>query len=719
MDNLASALTGVVSTELNTDPDPNFGTGATQTSTIQREAPDPTIQRRALVTEWADRVRTAREHWERKAFKRMRRCQDIIAGRQWPEYLETPQMEKDERYVANITLRHVHQRTATIYGKNPKIVARRKERMLSTVWDGSITSLQAAMAAAQPAPDALTGLPVATDPNALAIVNDAMQSIQTTQKLERVAKTLQLLYDHDIAEQIVPFKQQMKATVRRTLTCGVAYVKLGYQRVMKLRPEVERQIADMSEKLALIEQLSADVADGEVAPDSAEAEQLRLAIESLRERPDVIVREGLSISYPASNAIIPDTNTTQLRGFVGSGWAAEEYFLTNDQIKRTYNVDVKVGGAKVYAETKDGVYQAANDSKHDGHYCVWEVYSKTDGLVFVLCDGFPDFLENPTNPDVELERFYPWFTLIFNEIDDPTNIFPPSDVSLMYDMQMELNRARQGLREHRRANRPRTVTRKGALEEEDKDAIENCEPNAVVELAGLQPSEKIQDVLQVWEGPEIDPALYDTGPAYEDILRVLGQQEAQFGGTSGATATEVSTADASRMSSVSSNVDDLDEFLCEFARAGGQVLMIETSKTTVVQVVGPGAVWPEMSRDEIAKEIYLDIEAASTGRPNKAQEIQNAQQLMPILMQVPGVNPEWVARELIRRLDDRMDLTDAFASGMPSIMTMNRLNQMAPAGASDPNLQGDEGAANDNTDPGQVNAAPRRPDLSSQAPAAA
>lgn len=681
---------------------------AENNSTIQRDAPDPAQQRRALVAGICEDVRSSREHWNRKAFQQMRRDQAFAAGRQWPQDMnpDTFADSQNSRYVANIVLRHIQQRTATLYGKNPKIISRRKERLLGQIWDGTVQSLQTAMMALQ------SGIP---DPHAVAIAQDAMQVFENNSRMQKIGKTLELLFEHEISEQTLPFKVQMKATIRRTLTTGVGYLKLGYQRVMAKRPEVERKLADMSERLAAVERMSADVADGVKAPDSAEAEELRLAMQALAQEEEIVVREGLSLSYPDSTSIIPQKTCKQLRGFVGCDWVAEEFYMTREEITETYQIDVGTRAAN-YRETAKGYVSDNSGETGDkaGMHCVWEVYNRKTGLVYVVCDGYPDFLQEPSKPDVWLERFWPWFAMVFNEVYDDDCVFPPSDVSLIRDMQLELNRARQGLREHRRAARPKTFARKGVLEDGDKENIQNAEANAVIELQGLQPNEDIKNVLQAYSGPNIDPSLYDPSPAYEDVLRVVGQQEANLGGTSGATATESSIAEGSRATAASSTVDDLDEFLTEFARAAGQVLFRETSVQTVREVVGPGAVWPELTKDEIARELYLDVEAASTGRPNQAQEIQNAQHVFPLLMQIPGVSPEWMARELLRRLDDRLDLSDAFAANMPSVQMLNRSAPGAPspagAGPDAPDAQGAQGADNaPSTQPAQVNAAPRPP----------
>ena len=88
---------------------------------------------------------------------------------------------------------------------------------------------------------------------------------------------------------------------------------------------------------------------------------------------------------------------------------------------------------------------------------------------------------------------------------------------------------------------------------------------------------------------------------------------------------------------------------------------------TVQQIAGPGAIWPEMNREQIANEMGLEIVAGSNGRPNKVQRQQALQQLVPFLLQIPGVNPQWLGQKLIEAIDDSIDLTEAFTANLPSI----------------------------------------------------
>lgn len=111
------------------------------------------------------------------------------------------------------------------------------------------------------------------------------------------------------------------------------------------------------------------------------------------------------------------------------------------------------------------------------------------------------------------------------------------------------------------------------------------------------------------------------------------------------------------------------------------------------------------------------------GRPNQAQEIANAQRLYPLLIQLPGIDPEFLAKDVLRRLDDRLDLTEAFKSALPSIVAMNGMAQgggaagqagptMPGAGAGPGAAQGPNGGANAPSPGGPAPGGP--PDASSQ-----
>jgi hypothetical protein len=660
---------------------PVMGMPVDQGSTIKRDVEKPAPARAALVKDWIDKVLRAKKHWK-KPFDRMREDMDFYMGKQWSS------SDTDDRYVANIVQRHVAQRVSQMYAKNPKFTAKRRDTLDFAVWDGEMSSIQNVQTVMMASDQ--TGMP--PDPMALQLVEDIKQGYDKRRMLEKVAKTMEIVAHHQIQEQQPVFKGQMKQLVRRTCVTGVGFLKLGYNRVMEKRPEDVEKITDITEQITMIERLTADRTDAIFTDEDKRLEQLRLMLKDLQAKQDVIVREGVVFDFPLSPTIIPDTKCRQLNGFVGAEWVAQEFILDVEEVKEIYKVDL----GKAFTAYQDPNGGAGDDDRKS--VVVWEIYSKKDGLLYVVADGYHEFLKEPAAPPLALERFWPFFSLIFNEVESDKDIYPPSDVRLLMPVQREYNRARQSLREHRFANRPAYATYDGALSEKDIINLQSHPANAVIRLNNLNPGQAVNSILQPIQHSPIDAALYDTSMLLDDMMRLVGSQEANLGGTGGSTATEVSVAEGSRMSSLSSNVDDIEDFLSDLARATGQVLLLEMDEMTVKKIAGPGAVWPHLTSAEVAQELFLEVEAGSNGRPNKAIQIQNFERLAPTLLQIPGISPEWLAREAIKRLDDGMDVKDAIASGLQSIVAMNSAKSVTQSGmgdpATDPAMQGGAGAMN-------------------------
>ena len=77
---------------------------------------------------WTGKVKKAKRFWK-PSFDRMREDQEFAFGKQWSKDAQ------DTRYVANLTLRLVAQKTAFLYAKNPKAVAKKRQRLNATSWD--------------------------------------------------------------------------------------------------------------------------------------------------------------------------------------------------------------------------------------------------------------------------------------------------------------------------------------------------------------------------------------------------------------------------------------------------------------------------------------------------------------------------------------------------------------------------------------------------------
>lgn len=710
-----------------TDITNTVGDEANDTYDRDDKTPQPSEAEKNLVLQVQKKIRQDKEH-HKEAFNQMR--EDMYIARHG-----RPKSYSVDQYKANLAGRHVKTKTAALYAKNPKATAQRRETLDFAVWDENPQSLQLAMQTlmqmqqrlgALPV-DPVTGQPVIDegDPTiqqamqafekAQAVVADFQQGMERRTLIQKVGKTLEILFSQALREQKpVDFKTGAKQLVRRTCTTGVGYVEIGFQRETGPRPGMTEKLADFRARLDHLKCLTERVLDAEnpVDPDDPEIAELEKSVAALQAEEEIVLREGLIFDFPPSTRVIPDKLCTSLVGFIGARHITIEYMYTCDQVKEIFGVDLgkgykgygvdgkleEEGGSNVVEDDESQTFVV--EGKGTGLVCLWKHYDKASGLVYYVADGYDKFLREPAAPDVFVEDFWPVYALTFNAVEDEEALFPPSDVRLMLDQQMEYNRSRQGMREHRKAARPRWTYPNGAIEEQDAVNIANSEPFTATGV-NLPPGRQLSDMLDAVPVPGVDPNLYETGQIFTDIQLVVGSSEAQFGGVSKATATESAIAANSATASDNSSIDDLDSFLTALARASGQILLREMSEDQVMKTVGVGAVWPHMTLAEIADEIYLEVEAGSTGKPNQATEIDNMQKLMPFILQIPGIDPVWLAREVLRRMDDRLDVTEALAAGMPSIMAQNALPQL-PTGdpATDPNAQAGEGANNAPLDDG-------------------
>jgi hypothetical protein len=654
---------------------------------VERDRPTVDEARSKLVKEIQGKIETGKTHWQ-SVFKQMKYNSRFLSGRQWPEEMDAKDRipAHEQRYKANIILRYVNGRVAALYAKNPKAVARRRPRLDFELWDESAEQKMAAeraiemsMMAQQPPP-----------PEALALLDDIANGKALRARLDRVGKTLEVLFEYSLNEPIPKFKLQAKQLIRRVETCGVGYIKLGYQRVMKKQPDIEMRIKDASDRLAQIERLSADIADGEQQPDSADAEKLRIELDDLKQQESIVLREGLVFSFPRAWSIIVDPGVTQLKGFIGASWVCEEMLLEPSQVQELYGVDVRSS----YTRHRDDGVRLDGRTRQEGKAAVYQFYDLEGQMMYTVCEGYPDFLEDPRQPDVKLEQFHPFYTLSFNDSEDTDSVYPQSSVELLIPMQMEINRARQGLRVHRVSNRPAHFTRKGTFGADDKDKLAMHADHELIELS-IKSSETLSDAIAPKPVIPIDPALYDVEHLFSDVLRVAGDQEANLGGTTGATATESTIAENSRASSLESMKDDLEECLTDVARGAGQILLAEMSKEMVGRICGRGAAWPEFTSEEIAEEIYLEIKAGSSGRPNRAMDLHVMERVAPFVMQIPGIKPSWMATKILALMDSSIDLSEAYEDGLQSITAINGQAAVGTGDpATDPAAQGGEGAMN-------------------------
>lgn len=658
------------------------------------QPPEASAQEKEYVTWWLTQIASA-EIFHKPTFDQMQTASLFARGIQWDNHCGTA----EQRYTVNVVQSELQASTAALYAKNPTFIAKRKPRMDFKIWDETEKTMQEAMQGY------LLG-----DPAAGALVMDIQEGKKRRDMLDRTAKTLQLLMSQQVLQQKPNFKRQMKQMVRRVETTKVGYLKLDFQRIGELKPEEQTRVNDVISRVASIETLQEKLQkEGyEGQNNEAKQEELRVSLKTLNEQPVMITQEGLVVTFPRSDALIIDPACYELASFSGARWVAERFYLTACKIKEIYGKDVR-SKATPYTPTRSNGQNAwyvtekgKSGNDYNDRFCVYELFHKDTGMVVTLCKGFDEYLREPTAPRVILERFFPFYALTFNDVEDESTIYPPSTVELIMDPQREINRAKESLRQHRIANRPHYAVMRGAMSEQEKVDIGSLQAHATIELDALQNETDVNKLMQQIKKHAIDPNTYDTNGAFEDIQRITRRSAAANGGVSNTSATADTIAADTRQAEDRSKSDDIDDFLTEFARDAGTTLLLNMSAEQVIKIVGPGAMWPEADPAELLQDIHLEIVAGSSGRPNSASEVAKLQRLFPILIQTPGLNPAWLAKLAIKMGDADVDLSEAYLEGAPSIQTLNNMmleqakmaQQQTSTGnpATDPAQQGAQGA---------------------------
>lgn len=627
-------------------------------------------------------------------FKRIRENVNFAAGIQWPGQKKM----QDVRYIVNIVNRIVQSKTAQLYAKNPTAEFQRRPRLDYQIFDGRLETLMPIVQAAS-----MVG-PQGLPPQAMATLMDFSNGVMLKKMIDKVGKTLEILFQtsmDEIDDDNADFLTQAKQAVRRAVTTGVAYCLVSFVRESDTAVTSSGPASTIANRAAKAEEMLKELNSGKIDETKPSFQGLKDLLSSLAhdvagsiQNPDT--NERLIFDFIPATGIITDPKCKNLKHFIGAKWIAIEITMDVDDVKAIFDVDPDFSpqkSAQYMAGEKPTNWiskpQNAGAADKTKNCTVWRVLNKSNRTECYVCDGYKKYLKAPEVLSPPVRGFWPIATLSFNDVETEDGAeaskYPPSDVQLMRDAQKELNRSRNQLKKHRKGNSPKWIVAKGTLTTGDKEAIMDSDTNGVIELEGVLPGTKMNEVIQPVPQMPIEPLVYDSTTEQQDIQMSTGGggMLPPQRGKRGPTATAATLEAQEDMSITQSNVEDLDAFLTDIARIGGELWLQEGSEDVVKKKVGPGAVWPTTptTREDFINQIFLRTKAASSGRPNQAVEIRNWQILGPMLMQM-GANPQSLVRETIRRLGDNLDPEMFFPLQAPQPN-----NQVAAGGQHQPSQQ--------------------------------
>jgi len=497
---------------------------------------------------------------------------------------------------------------------------------------------------------------------------------QRYEVIRNFCRTLQIVLNDQFSPTVGNLKAKAKANIMATQTSAMGWLKVLYQCDIRQDPIISARMEDTQDNILEIESLLSDIKDEKKREDKEKnLELLKNQMDDLKQKVEIVRYEGMVIDRVLSENLVLSEDVLEPSAYRDAEWMAERIYKSSEWVKTMFGFVPET--ASVYAK-KESDYDAerkkVEGDKKKGDLCLYERWDITSNTVYTLCEGYAGYMREPYHPEKLGQRWYPYFMLCFNPVDG--TLIPLSDVEMLVELQDEYNTTRTNLAEHRKWSIPHWVGMRESLTKKDVKAIKNAEAFEMVLIDG-DPTKPLRNYLDVFTNPAIDPRVYDVQPIRVDWELVSGQPDATRGNIGRAkTLGEAEFLQQGMATRMDERVDTNEDFLQEVARYTAEILLQELTPAQVQRIVGPGAVWPQLTKEENFAMVQIQIRAGSTGKPDKRYEQEVWMKLMPQMLnlitavhEARANNQEDTAKSLIkfaqetlRRFDERIDIESFF-----------------------------------------------------------
>jgi hypothetical protein len=493
--------------------------------------------------------------------------------------------------------------------------------------------------------------------------------------------------DVDFAEtmQIVISKlwkrAQLKKRARRmvgsTLTVGPGIIKALMYSDKRQNPQLERELKDMRDNLARVEQLETEVGETAEYTDEERAEkveEMENQIKGLEAKVEKLTSKGLCIDFIRAEDFQCSTDVACIADHLEADWNSNDLYVRKNQLRtrfpRLTAADVKEATTYYQAAPKiddpkivipgessrgdegsaDGAFtKSAPDGRSSGTVTengksvefakVVEMWCRSENVIKTFVDGVKRWAVEPYAPPQGSKRFYPYFNLEFYEVDGERH--PQSLTDREWKLQDEYASRRSNGAEVRERSVPMKVFNNAQIDPKEAEKFRKGEN---MELVGVRLTDPLADVnkaIGVVAAPRIDWQAYDTADVQRDMEVVSGVQEAQQQAPKpGVTATAVETSNQGFASRTGADRDALEDMLNDLAVYTAETALQALTVQDVQRLAGPQAFWPgedpvagipAMDYEDVSEILEIEIVAGSTGKPNERADKEAVATLMPIV----------------------------------------------------------------------------------------
>lgn len=447
-------------------------------------------------------------------------------------------------------------------------------------------------------------------------------------------------------------KKAVRKALRSSLSIGPGWIKSIMVTQSKNDPIVEKDLNDAQDNMARLMSTRKEIKEDDgLTQDERDVlkQNAELLIESLTNKLEVIIRRGLALDFVRGEDVQVSLDVSELSDYLDANWVANQMFVEKNDVRGMFDrltqedmQDAKVyyqrkvnddGGAPASNLTADDAEKFQQSTETDGDEVpfvrVIEFWDKRDNHIKTMVDGVNRWAREPYQPPYATSRFYPYFLIALFEVDGDRH--PQSLSGRLDKLQDEYASTRSAGRLARSRSIPGTIFDAGTISPDDIKKIEGAVEQ---EYVGVQPiaGGKLSDSFAEKPVGRYDPRIYDTSQTVRDMERISGVQEAlsQAGGQK--TATEANIEQQGFASRTGADRDTQEGMLTDFAQYTAELAIQALPYDFVAKIAGDLAFWPEgMDFEDVVTQINLDIEAGSTGAPNKEAERQSWSVVMPLI----------------------------------------------------------------------------------------
>ena len=503
-------------------------------------------------------------------------------------------------------------------------------------------------------------------------------------------------------------KKCKKKVVRSALSVGQGWEKTLMYTDKRPCPQLEHDILTQQQLMETLEGQKAALGS-QISPpadEDAAKEAIKLTLQGLQAKEAAQYSTGECFDFIRAEDMQVSLDVASISDYLDADWCSNDLYVLKSKVRQKFPrlTDEDVTGAAVYYQRQSSVKELSQetatqmgDNQSEGSYSksapptnpgggkpvefvkVVEMWRKSQGIVVTMIDGVKKWAVEPYPPPQATSRFYPYFLTALFEVDGERH--PQSLVMRLFKLQDEYSGCRSAQRLVRARSIPGVIFNRGNLSPEDAKKLEQ---GVEQELIGLDPTDKSTPIQNMFAAKPVgvyNEALYNTAPITSDMERISGVQEALQASVSAQpkTATEAHIQQTGFASRTNADRDTIEDVLTDQAHYTIETAIQEMRPPQAQRIAGKQAFWPfGMDVQDILTLVEVEIQAGSTGKPDNVRAAQNWGTILPmleqLLMKIRGMqiaDPpmaaalENVVRETLKRLDDRLDVSDFIPTDPP------------------------------------------------------